>query len=111
MGNQKFGSPRRDLEKKAAFDIGWFDKKGEEQVATFYCFPGRLPGGLLFDVLRINDGSAPMWEFWGYVMDDATYKEFYRVVRKNPIDAQAIRDAMDWVIEYDTGYPTELPAT
>lgn len=111
MGNQKFSSGRRDLEKKAAFDLSWFDEKGEEQVQTFYCYPGRLPGGILFDVLRINDGSAPFWEFWAKVMDDATYAEFRQTIRDNPIDAQVLRDIMDWVIEYDTGRPTEQPSS
>lgn len=111
MGNQKFTSGRRDLEKKAPFDLEWYDDKGEVQLQTFYCYPGRLPGGILFDVLRINDGSAPFWEFWRKVMDDGTYMEFRETVRDNPIDAQVLRDIMDWVIEYDTGRPTEQPST
>jgi hypothetical protein len=111
MGNMKFASGRRDLEQKAAFDLTWFDAKNEEQTETFYCYPGRLPGGVLFDVLRINDGSAPFWEFWELVMDTSTYAEFRQCVRANPIDAQVLRNVMDWVIEYETGRPTEQPAS
>lgn len=111
MGNQKFTSARRDLEKKVPFDLSWYDDTDEEQVETFYCYPGRLPGGLLFDVLKINDGSAPFWEFWASVMDEATYEEFRTYVRKNPIQAATLREIMDWIIEYDTGRPTEQPSS
>lgn len=111
MGNQKFTSGRRDLEKKVPFDLAWFDDKDEEQVETFYCYPGRLPGGILFDVLKINDGSAPFWEFWAAIMDEESYVEFRSYVRKNPIEAQTLRDIMDWIIEFDTGRPTQPPSS
>ena len=111
MGNQKFTSARRDLNHKAAFDLSWYDENETEQQETFYCYPGRLPGGILFDVLKINDGSAPFWEFWESVMDEATYAEFRACVRKNPIEASSLREVMDWVIEYDTGRPTEQPSS
>ncbi len=109
--SKKYTSARRDLDKKMQFELAWYDDKGEEQIGTFFCYPGRLPGGILFDVLKINDGSAPFWEFWEKVMDPGAFLDFRDYVRKNPIDARILRDVMDDVIEFDTGRPTQQPTT
>jgi hypothetical protein len=97
---------------KAEFELEWEDKEGEAHVETFYCWPARAPGAVLFDLTGISNTSGPMWEFYEAVMGDG-YEEFRTFVRNadHGVEAETLREVTSWIIEYDTGTPTLPSAT
>jgi hypothetical protein len=97
---------------KADFELDWEDDELETHTETFYCYPGRAPGAVLFDLTTINMGSGPMWDFYRAVMGDGfdTFETFVRD-DKHGVDADVLRDITTWIIEYDTGLPTMPPAS
>jgi hypothetical protein len=97
---------------KADFDLKWEDDEGEVHTETFFCYPGRAPGAVLFDLTTVGTGSGPMWEFYRAVMGDgyAAFREFVDD-GGHGVSADVLRDITSWIIEYDTGLPTPPPAS
>lgn len=113
MGVKKFTaakSAKRGV--KAEFELDWEDGEGEMHTQAFYCFPGRAPGAVLFDLTGISATSEPMWEFYSAVMGE-NYEEFRTFVRdpNHGVEADNLRDITSWIIEYDTGTPTLPPVS
>lgn len=113
MSLGKFTAARRDVNHKESFDVEYFDQEGDPHSETFWCYPQRLPGGVLFNTLRINDSSTDFWMFWQKIMDPTEYERWAEFIldEKRPIAARTIRDVMDAVTEASTGRPTEQPST
>lgn len=112
MSDATFTAARVDREKKFSFDIRWYpdNDSDETETSTFHCYPGRVPGGMMFDVIRIdNRGSQPFWAFWHSCMDPAEYERWFNFTHEEPgkVDADTIKACMDRVIEFDAGRPTE----
>lgn len=93
---------------KAEFELEWETEEGEWRTETFYCYPGRAVGANLFEFVTVGTGSEPMWEFYRTVMGEE-FERFEKFVRdeKHGVDADTLRGISSFLIEYDTGDPTE----
>lgn len=92
---------------KAEFEIDWEGDDGTEHTETFYCWPGRATGATLFDLTVMGEGAQAMWDFFTDVMGDG-YEDFRKFVKgPHGVEAEHLREIANWIIEYDTGDPTE----
>jgi hypothetical protein len=112
MSTKKFtAASKAKREIKADFEIDWEDDEGEHHTATFWCFPGRATGAVMFDLTTVAGDSKPMWEFFETTIDDfPTFEKFLRDPAHG-VEADTIREIVSWMIEYDTGTPTPPPAS
>lgn len=96
---------------KEQFELEWEDEDtGETGEEVFTCYPGRAPGSTIFDIVTVGMGSVPMWDLFRTTMaeDFLRFKQFIED-EKHGVDQAAIREIVDWIIEYDTGTPTPPP--
>jgi hypothetical protein len=116
---KKYVAARLDWNKGFEFELAWFDPHdGAEHSDKFTAYPARLPGGVLFDSLKIagagGSGSGAVWDFWRAVLAPGDFERFYTLVRAPEddvrIDAATIREIMDDITEYDVGLPTTQPS-
>jgi hypothetical protein len=109
-GDAQFTAARKDRNKKMKIEIDWYPSDDNDETATevFWCYPGRVPGGLMFDVIRIGPGgSVPFWQFWSSIMDEPEYERWFNFTHEpGRIDDDTIRKVMDKVIEFDAARPT-----
>lgn len=110
MSDATFTARRVDRNKEFKFDVRWYpnDDNDETETETFTCYPGRVPGGLMFDVIRIGPGgSVPFWTFWASCMDNDEYERWFNWTHEpGKVDDDTIRAVMNDIIAFPVGRPT-----
>ena len=106
--SRRFVAAKKDRSKTVDIELVWEDNEGAEHTTRWTAYPGRIPSIFTYDLVEASRTSEPMWRVFRAALQEK-YDDFYAFCMddEHGIDAKALSDIIEWLLEVDTGRPTQ----